>query len=267
MLCPVTQGNAVNDPRTYFPFYPGDFWGADEVVLMDLEAAGLYLLLLSREWTEGSLSANERFLEALAGSRIRDWATAWAQVKPCFFERDGRLFNKRLEEERKVADDFSEKQSKAATAKWKRFRESRGSAVAVPPHSRGNATAMPLQDSTGQDRTVQDQEAPSAPADERPAWEQALVWFHRLDTPAVRASCLEWESYRREYKHKAWKASTWKTNFKALAPLGPQATVDTIQRSIRSTWQGLFPAPGGPAANGTQTEDPIAAIRRRQGMA
>lgn len=160
----------MNDPRPAFPFYPADFWGSDAVALMDLEAAGLYLFCLSREWQEGSLTADERVLKRLTAGRVRDWDASWAQVRPMFEERDGRLFNKRLEEERGVADEVSSRQSERAKARWERFRAGKN-ATAVPRHSHGSATAMPPQclgsegigsDLNGTDRNGSDRKGPSA---------------------------------------------------------------------------------------------------------
>lgn len=121
---------------------------------MDFEAVGLFMFLLCREWQEGSLTTDERVLQRLVGARVRDWGPCWSQVRGCFYERDGRLYNKRLEEERAVADGFSAKQSTRAKARWERFKAGRD-ATAMPRHSHGNATAMPR---TGQDGTGQEEE-------------------------------------------------------------------------------------------------------------
>lgn len=145
----------MNDPRAYFPFYPADFWGSERVSLMSMEAVGLYLMMLSREWQSGSASADPVYWKRFAGDRIQDFDSTWGEVLPCFEERDGRLYNKRLEEERGIADQFSSQQSDKAKARWDRWRAKKD-AAAQPRKSRSKATAIPLQDRTGSDQTGSD---------------------------------------------------------------------------------------------------------------
>jgi len=242
----------MNDPRAYFPFYPADFWGADAVALMSFEAVGLYLMMLSREWEQGSIAADELFWRSLHGHKCQNWDAAWKQVRPCFEEEAGRLRNKRLEDERSVADGFSSKQSAKAKAKWERWRASK-SAAAVPRQSRGNATSMPGQDRTGSDQTGKDrtgsdktQRAPRvAPAaldlDE-------LVSGSSLDTPMAKAALREWVLYKHERKE-AYKPQGIKALLSKLAQWGPQRTEAAIRHSMANNWAGIF-EPSGTGAGG-----------------
>lgn len=235
----------MNDPRAYFPFYVADFWGSDAVSLMTMEAVGLYMLMLSREWEQGTISADESFWRNLCAHKCTNWDAAWKQVRPCFDECSGRLTQKRLESERAVADGFSSKQSKKAKAKWERWRASK-SAAAQPQQSRGNATSMPGQDRTGQDQTVEDRNGAERKKRAPRAAPAALVLPAPLE-PA-RAAVERWIAYKAENR-KAYRPMGLDALLKRLARWGPQKAEQAIEQSMASRWEGLF-EPGDPSHEG-----------------
>lgn len=244
----------MNDPRPSFPLYPADFWGADAVALMDFEAVGLFMFLLCREWQEGSLTTDERVLQRVVGARVREWEPCWAQVRGCFYEQGGRLYNKRLEEERAVADGFSAKQSTRAKARWERFKAGQD-ATAMPRHSHGNATAMPR---TGQDGTVMDgtgQEV-TAPERKRPRRASRAEVEPKLpdvlDTPEFRAAWTDWLAYRSELGLKPWVARTVQSNFDEWAGWGAARAVEAIRFTMRKQYQGIVE----PQRNGHRPSEP-----------
>ena len=68
---------------------------------------GVYIKLLAREWQGVGLPADVRKLAKLVGETLESFAEMWEEsLAECFVERDGRLFNERLERERGVSDDF-----------------------------------------------------------------------------------------------------------------------------------------------------------------
>lgn len=228
----------MNDPRPYFPFHVADFWGSINVELMSMEAVGLYLAMLSREWQQGSLPADATALRRLYGGRCSAWDESFAAVRACFVERDGRLYNARLEHERELADRFSMRQSGAAKARWEAWKATRD-ATAMPRHSGGNAAGMPM---TGQDRTGQSPPTPPSGGAAASA-KFTPTWPAHLDTPEVRAAWAEWESYRRERKQKAYGPVGFARAIKPYAT--PQQFVAAVEASIAGNWQGIHPAKNG----------------------
>lgn len=257
----------MNDPRPSFPFYPADFWGADLVALMDFEAVGLYWFLLSREWQNGPLPDDEALLERLCRGRVRDWKACWSQVSPCFDRVDGRLLNRRLEEERAVADQFSMRQSGAAKARWERWkadRECHGNATAMPPHSHGNAGAMPR---TGQDRTGLDETGQNSPQPP-PGGEPQVAALPEpkpkkprkvridpatyplpasLDFPDVRQALVE---YNRTRKGGVWDVDLAAIRVRELTAWGRPRAVAALLHS--AGYQGLFEPHGKPSYSAPQ---------------
>lgn len=117
----------------YFPFYPGDWLADEKVQSMSWEARGVYIHLLAIEWREGSIPADSTAIALLCMAAD---STAIGQAltcfKPCPRKKD-RLFNPRLESERKKLETFrnSKKQAglRGAERRW---------------HSHSTPTGLPL---------------------------------------------------------------------------------------------------------------------------
>lgn len=84
----------------YFPFYPGDFLSDFKVASMNMEERGAYITLLSHDWRETGIPNDPDLLKSICGNP-ENWPTIWAKVRQCFYRKNDRLFNKRLEKERK----------------------------------------------------------------------------------------------------------------------------------------------------------------------
>ena len=67
-------------------------------------AKGLYRELLDEAWIEGSLPADMQSLAEICGCPVEVLIQAWPEVAPCFEEREGRLFNAKLENQRTEKD-------------------------------------------------------------------------------------------------------------------------------------------------------------------
>jgi len=86
-----------------FPFYPKDFLSDPKVQRMTDAEVGFYWRMLCHEWLEVGIP--------LTSPVVREWWSKGGTVTECFFERDGRLFNPRLEKEREKKRLWSEKSS------------------------------------------------------------------------------------------------------------------------------------------------------------
>jgi len=98
---------SINKPPA-FQFYPSEFVSDFKVIMMNMEERGAYITLLSHEWLERGLPNNQDELKALCGNP-KNWQTIWKKVGQCFYEKKGKLFNKRLEKERKKIQVWKKK--------------------------------------------------------------------------------------------------------------------------------------------------------------
>lgn len=140
---------AVTQP--FLPLFFGDFlastaeWSGEE--------RALYLLCLSYQWSMGSLPADHKRLAKLVDFERRSFDASWEQVSKKFVERDGRLYNLRLEQHREKAKEVSKKRAVAgATGAAKRWQQDGNSHEGVNGNEIANATSLsshpshPIQD-------------------------------------------------------------------------------------------------------------------------
>jgi uncharacterized protein YdaU (DUF1376 family) len=83
-----------------FQLYVSDFLGSAKVGMMSAEEVGAYLLLLCLDWQEGGFVHDPKRLAKWCRLSPAAFRRAWEQISQCFAERDGRLWNPRLELER-----------------------------------------------------------------------------------------------------------------------------------------------------------------------
>ncbi len=104
-----------------FQFYPKDFLMDDKVAVMTLEQMGAYVLLLCYQWQNDGLPIAELELKQMC-KNPENWDDIWAKVGRCFFENKGRLFNKRLQIEKKKQTERrkmkTEAGKKGAKIRW-----------------------------------------------------------------------------------------------------------------------------------------------------
>jgi uncharacterized protein YdaU (DUF1376 family) len=78
---------------------------------MSLEAKGAYLELLIMQWREGSIPAEpDQLARMLRIRKISFGKRIWPQIVSCFVETNGRLVQRRLEQERLEGQDYLRKQ-------------------------------------------------------------------------------------------------------------------------------------------------------------
>jgi uncharacterized protein YdaU (DUF1376 family) len=97
-----------------FQFYPKDFLTDSNVVRMSNTEVGIYMRLLCYCWLDGDLPLETEALASMARMPLKQFTKLWENsiVKTCFhLGEDGRLHQKRLDEERTKQDEFRRRQS------------------------------------------------------------------------------------------------------------------------------------------------------------
>ncbi len=119
-------------PLHAMPLYFGDLLAATSD--WEGEEVSLYLTLLGHQWALGSLPADVTKLCKLVRWSGKTFARFWPTVSAKFEERDGRLYNRRLEQHRERALERSATNSangkRGAASKWGRDGDRNGEATA-----------------------------------------------------------------------------------------------------------------------------------------
>lgn len=116
----LAEVQALTQP--FLPLFFGDFlastaeWSGEE--------RALYLLCLAYQWSMGSLPTDPKRLAKLVDYERRLFDASWDTVSKKFVERDGRLYNLRLEQHRKKSLEVSNKRAIAgangAAKRWQK---------------------------------------------------------------------------------------------------------------------------------------------------
>ena len=109
-----------------FQFYPDDFLGSSKVSVMTPTEIGVYVLLLCMDWNGNGITFNPKLLARYCRMAEHEFLEAWEVVGQCFEERDGKLYNPRLERERVKQAAYSAKQKAASDARWESHRNATG---------------------------------------------------------------------------------------------------------------------------------------------
>lgn len=102
----------------YFPFYPIDWLHSESVSDMNLKQRGMYITLLCHEWIVGKLPVDDAKLWRCLQVADKFDASCLRVVKSAFDEKDGFLYNPRLEEEREKLNSISDKRKEAILKRW-----------------------------------------------------------------------------------------------------------------------------------------------------
>ncbi len=105
-----------------FQFYPKDFIMDDKVAVMNLEQIGAYIKLLCYCWNNNGLPTDEEELKEMCGNP-ENWEKIWKKVGRCFYENNGKLYNKRLDKEREKQKFWKEKSKEGGIKSGKTRRE------------------------------------------------------------------------------------------------------------------------------------------------
>lgn len=102
-----------------FSMYPKDYLASEDITLMPPEAEGLYNRCLMLAWDNRGLPPDPADVLKLVGTKyVPCWKTAWPPVRKKFYEKDGRLWNKRQEQERDKQTQRATKARESANARW-----------------------------------------------------------------------------------------------------------------------------------------------------
>ena len=163
-----------------FQFYPNDFLGDPRVQVMSATEVGVYWLLICACWNEPSgLPFEMRRLAATSRMKPAQFERAWAGVlHECFDIRGDRVFQRRVEKERKKQAAFNKQQKVKADKRW----QSHGTATAMPGdgtrHAVGNALQSSSSSSSSSSEKTRTARASTViqPRRKDAAWEGPRVW-------------------------------------------------------------------------------------------
>jgi len=100
------------DKPPAFQFYPKDFLSDINVSAMDMEERGIYITLLCYCWLEDGIPKKSRM--------VKKWLKNGSPLCDCFYEKDGKLRNKRLDKERQKQIAWAKKSSKGGKISQKK---------------------------------------------------------------------------------------------------------------------------------------------------
>ena len=116
----------------WIKFSFNDFMNDEKVCLMCDEAIGLYIRILAYSWKHESIPKEHEKIIRIFGLTKHKFKKLWVELEPCFFEKNSRLYQKRLLEELSEAKNYfqqkSDSGSKGAEVTWQRYRQRQESA-------------------------------------------------------------------------------------------------------------------------------------------
>ena len=88
------------EPIHSYPFYITDWRESGNVLSMTAEQRDVYRNLLDMCWRDGSLPTSELALQKLSLASEKEFRNSWPVVRQMFEERDGRLYNSKVDDKR-----------------------------------------------------------------------------------------------------------------------------------------------------------------------
>lgn len=108
--------------RPWMPLYVRDFMA--DTSALSAEQTGAYMLLLMYSWITGPLPVDDAALARICRTTPAVWKRSIKAIVMTFFDVEGRtMTQKRLEKERRDADENSNKKSAASKAMWLKRKE------------------------------------------------------------------------------------------------------------------------------------------------
>lgn len=103
-----------------FQFYPESWLSSSKVSRMSHTERGMYIDLLAHCWLDGSLPADVKKLAATIKVPAQRFERIWkgGALWECFYERNGRLYNSRLDTERRKQVEHRKQKQDAAKVRW-----------------------------------------------------------------------------------------------------------------------------------------------------
>lgn len=104
----------------YMRWFPADAESDEKYSSMSDEELGFFHRCLNKSWTNNGLPCEMASLAAMMRVTPRYLARVWNRVGPCWYQSEGRLYNRRQEEERTHARSKSESASNAVRTRYER---------------------------------------------------------------------------------------------------------------------------------------------------
>lgn len=140
----------MNKPPA-FQFYPKDFIADGNVAVMNMEERGVYITLLSYCWLEGWLPNASTKLKRMCNNPS-NWEQSWNNIKHCFYEKEGKLYHKRLDKERQKQQEWREKSRiggvRSGETRRKKSKSNHPSTTLQPPYEPNANQTRTLQSSS-----------------------------------------------------------------------------------------------------------------------
>ena len=92
------------DALPYYKWHWQDWRANRRVQRMPWQAKGPYRELLDEFWAEGSLPTDMGELADIVGCTLQELEDLWVHIGPCWEERDGRLYNAKMDKQRTSTD-------------------------------------------------------------------------------------------------------------------------------------------------------------------
>lgn len=110
-----------------FQFYPEAWFSSSKVQRMSHTERGIYMDLLARCWLDHGLPTDLNLLAAMLRMPAKRFERIWAggALHECFYERNGRFHNHRLDIERRKQVEFRRSKQDAAHVRWSKDRDAR----------------------------------------------------------------------------------------------------------------------------------------------
>lgn len=178
---------------------------------------GIFIDLLAFSWLNRGLPDDLDSLSRMVNQPLEAFKMMWDKVSKSFYRKDGKLWNKRLEQERKKQKDFSVKMSGLAEKRWR--------TSSVPSHSKTrNAHAMPALQCSSSSSSSSLTTTPIIPT----------------DLEADKADIETWLAYKRE-KGQTYKPRGLEALWDMLRKIPAGQRKASIENSMASNYQGIFP--------------------------
>lgn len=218
----------MHEKAPAFQFYPKDFLTSERVRLMSHTERGIYITMLCMCWLEESLPADVEQLGRLLHVKAQQFQRIWIEgpLASCFQERNGRLYNARLDAEREKQAAFRRRQSdKGKASGVVRTETNRGSTVVQPNRNRAPGFIVPpVQPDVNSSSSISDL---LSPIQKHPTGVEPLK---KPADPRVRAFLIWFQGEYERRRHGAKYLVKWQKDGQLVKEMLGAVEVDRLQK-------------------------------------
>ncbi len=231
------------EPLPYYKWLVRDYRANRKVQRMGYLAKGFYRELLDEAWLEGSLPIDFDGLAEICGCPAKVIEKVWPEIAPCFEERDGRLYNAKLENQRTAIDAARVKMAESGAVGGKKSNSATrvGKPTLSPPLDDIKGTqAKPDIAEQSRSRAEKSREEKETPAKDKPSQFALPLWVRRST----------WDCFE-EMRRRIRKPLTDRARQNILAKLDEfrgrgHDPEEVLNNSISNSWTGIWePLKGG----------------------